>query len=86
MHIYLESLTAPGVRFEVVEYNKADKTATIRGEYGGQFTYSITKESLETLGYKLVKSETPLALVSAPSDVAKPKKAKAKVEEAAEEE
>lgn len=84
MHVYLESLTVPGVRFEVTEYDKANKTATIRGEYGGSFTYSITPESLEKLGYKLVKSEKPLPLVSAPTEP--PAKKKAKVEEAAEEE
>lgn len=85
MHVYLESLTVPGVRFEVVEYDKANKTATIRGEYGGSFTYSITPESLAKLGYRLVKSEKPLPLVSGPPEPTAKKK-KAKVEEAAEEE
>lgn len=77
MHLYLESTKAPGVRFEVTEYDKETKTATIRGEFGGEFTHVLSKAAMDSLGFKLVKSEKELPLTPPPP------KAKGKVEEEA---
>lgn len=74
MHIYVENLKNPDVRFKVMSYDKATKIAKLKGEYGAEFTRDISKEALEKFGYKLVKSENELPLMSAP----KPKPPKEK--------
>ena len=64
MHVYLENKTNPSIRFEVLTYDKATKVATVRGQYGAEFTRDISKEALEKYGYHIVKSEAPLPLMS----------------------
>jgi hypothetical protein len=64
MHVYLENLKNPTVRFEVVSYDKATHTAKIKGEYGAEFSRDVSKEALAKYGYRIVKSEKPLSLKS----------------------
>lgn len=67
MHIYLENLKNPSVRFKVVSYDKETKQAKLKGGYGAEFTRDISKPSLAKFGYKLVKTEKELPLVAAPA-------------------
>lgn len=83
MHIYLENLKDPDVRFKVMSYDKETKVAKLKGGYGAEFSRDISKASLAKFGYKIVKSEAELPLVSAPKVKAapKPKKKAAATEE-----
>lgn len=91
MNIYLENIKNPDIRFKVMSYDKETKQAKLKGGYGAEFTRDISKVSLEKFGYKLVKTEKELPLVSAPKEKAAPKaaskvKVKAKATEEEEEE
>jgi hypothetical protein len=76
MRVYVQSTKNPELRFEVVTYDSASKTATLRGEFGAQFTRDMSKASLQKYGYEIVESETPLPL-TAPPKVKKPTKKEA---------
>ena len=73
MHVYIESIKNPAVRFEVMEYDKDTKIGKLKGGFGTVITRDISKAELDKRGYKLVKSETPLSLTPPPA--AKPKAA-----------
>ena len=85
MHVYVENIKNPGVRFEVMEYDTETKIAKLKGSFGVIFSRNISKAEMEKHGYKIVKSEEVLSLVPPPVTPAAPAK-KAKVEEPAEEE
>jgi hypothetical protein len=76
MYVYIENLKDPSVRFRVVEYDKESKMGKLEGEYGAKFSRDLSKASLAKFGYKIVKSEKQLALVSSPKAREKGKKAK----------
>lgn len=62
MHVYIENVKTPAIRFEVLAYDKGTKVARLRGEYGAEFDRNIGKDVLEKYGYKIVQSEKPLPL------------------------
>jgi hypothetical protein len=62
MHVYIENVKTPTIRFEVLAYDKTTKVARLRGEYGAEFDRNIGKDVLEKYGYKIVQSEKALPL------------------------
>lgn len=60
MFIYLQSCKNPEIRFEVVGFDADTGIGKLRGLYGAEFSRDISRPQLEKLGYKIVKSETPL--------------------------
>jgi len=85
MHVYVENIKNPGVRFEVMEYDAETKIAKLKGGFGVIFSRNISKPEMEKHGYKIVQSEEALSLTPPPAAPAAPAK-KAKAEEPAEEE
>lgn len=85
--VYVENVKDPSVRFRVKSYDKETKMGTLEGEFGAEFSRSLSKADLAKFGYRLVKSEVELPLLSAAKakEKAAPKKTK-KVETAEEEE
>lgn len=69
MYVYIENIKNPNIRFKVNKYDKETKLGTLEGEYGAVFSRDLSKASLEKYGYKLVKSDVELPLLS--SDKAK---------------
>jgi hypothetical protein len=64
MHVYVESVKNPALRFEVLEYDPDTKIGKLQGGVGAVFTRKISKDELEKLGYHIVKSETPRPLAT----------------------
>lgn len=75
MYIYVENVKDPSVRFQVVSYDKDTKQGKLKGEFGSEFTRDLSKPALDRYGYKLIRSEQELPLVSAPVPKAKKPKA-----------
>ncbi len=80
MYVYIENIKNPNIRFKVNKYDKETKLGTLEGEYGAVFSRDLSKASLEKYGYKLVKSDVELPLLS--SDKAKAAAAAAAAAEA----
>jgi hypothetical protein len=66
MFVYVESLTNPSIRFQVLDYDKESGKAKLRGAFGAEFTRSIAKADLKKYGFKVVPSEKELSLGDAP--------------------
>jgi len=56
--IFLDSTKAPGLRFEILKYDKATNRALLKGGTGVPFEQNISKGILDKLGYKMVKEDT----------------------------
>jgi len=81
MYVYIQNIKNPDIRFKVNKYDKDTKLGTLEGEFGAVFSRDLSKASLEKYGYKLVKSEVELPLLS--SAKAKAAAAEAKATKAA---
>lgn len=67
MHVYVQNVKNPGVRFEVLEYDNETKIGKLQGGFGAKFSRNISKPELEKYGYKIVQSEEPLSLTPPPA-------------------
>ena len=50
MHVYVENIKNPGVRFEVMEYDTETKIAKLKGGFGVIFSRNISKAEMEKHG------------------------------------
>lgn len=50
---FLVSTKAKGLKFEIVELNREEMKATLRGDTGVDFTASVTQAELDRLGYTI---------------------------------
>lgn len=54
---YLESTTAPGLRFKILNFDRATKRAKLLGDTGVPFETALTDEVLEQYHYRIVRVE-----------------------------
>lgn len=52
---YLVSTKAPGLKFRIVKLDKSTMRATLSGATGTEFERDISQETLDKLGYQIVK-------------------------------
>jgi hypothetical protein len=57
--VYLQSVKNPELKFKVLKFDPATKTATIKGTYGNFEITPFTKEKVVTDGYTLVSEPDP---------------------------
>ena len=76
MFIYIENIKTPEIRFKVESYDKESKIGKLRGGYGAEFSRGLSKEELARYGYRIVKSETELPIVTEIPTSKKRKKSK----------
>jgi len=55
--LLIQNVKNPKVTFKVVAYDPATGIGTLEGEYGGQFTRNLSKESLSKYGYRVIRGE-----------------------------
>lgn len=67
---FLVSTKAPGLQFEIVELDRTNMRATLKGDTGVPFVRDINQEALDKYGYKIVMhaAETTPEASDAPVD------------------
>lgn len=53
--LYLVSVKFPELRYQILKFNVANKTATLQGRHGKFEVKSFTKEKVKREGYTLVR-------------------------------
>ena len=57
--VYIQSVKKPELKYEVLDYDDATKTATLKGERGHFKITPFTPTKVKADGYRLVKEEAP---------------------------
>ena len=70
--LLIQNIKNPKVTFRIVSFDPDTKLGILEGEYGGRFTRNLSKESLTTFGYRVVKADEA---APAPAPAARKKKA-----------
>lgn len=56
---YVVSTKAKGLRFKIVKLDRTTMRATLKGATGAEFERDLTQETLDKLGYTIVKVDEP---------------------------